>query len=209
MKLKAKKRLENQNIVSIEKMLTNTNSKSVSLQKFREYANIKLSNFEVLNEYYSNVWFRVLRWNCLKKRMKSEQSFFKLIEKTFGKDPLLCYGLWNRQSQIKGLIPSPTTGFKEKLRNRFDMVDVPEWNTTKTCRLCSGECKEPGIQIRIWKKRKGEWKKIKKETRDLKECKNCGTILNRDRNGALNILHNFCYYEKNGSWDPRFLPNRN
>ena len=53
---------------------------------------------------------------------------------------------------MKGLIPSPTTGIKEKLRKRFTMVDVPEWNTTKLCRVCKSETEKPGIYIKIKKK---------------------------------------------------------
>ena len=79
---------------------------------------------------------------------------------------------------MKGLIPSPTSGIKEKLRKRFAMVDVPEWNTTKTCRLCGGITVETEIKIRTRKKENGKLVKKKKETRDLKKCQDCNLILN-------------------------------
>jgi transposase len=110
---------------------------------------------------------------------------------------------------MKGLIPSPTSGIKERLRKRFAMVDVPEWNTTKTCRLCDGITTETGIKIRIKKKENGKFIKKKKETRDLKKCQDCGCILNRDRNGAMNILKNWLHFEQHKVWNPKFLPNSN
>ena len=137
------------------------------------------------------------------------------------------------------------------------MVDVPEWNTTKLCRVCKSETEKPGIYIKIKKKikegkfsffffffsslsflfflsfffflflkifteieldpkkdskeeekdPKKKWQEVTVETRDLRRCTGCHRILNRDRNGATNILSNWNYYYERGSWNPKFLPN--
>ena len=127
----------------------------------------------------------------------------------YGSNCVLCYGTWNRKSQMKGLIPSSTSELKEKLRKRFSMVDVPEWNTTKTCRLCGGITVETEIKIRTRKKENGKLVKKKKETRDLRKCQDCNLILNQDRNGAIHILQNWNHFQQYGVKDSKFLPNSN
>jgi hypothetical protein len=49
---------------------------------------------------------------------------------------VLAYGMWNRKSQMKGLIPSPTCGLRQELAKHFTVVDTPEPYTTKTCSKC-------------------------------------------------------------------------
>ena len=156
----------------------------------------------MLFDFYGNLIYRKMRWQQIKRTWKSESKFLKLVKKTYGVNCILCYGVWNRRSQIKGLIPSPTVGFKEKLRKRFFMVDVPEWNTTKTCFQCSGELKP--TNIKTYYKKKGEVKT--KECWELRRCSQCKKFINRERNGAFNILQNWIHFEQNGVWDARFLP---
>lgn len=84
-----------------------------------------------------------MQWWRYKKKQKSENKLIKNIKKKFGKDAILAYGSWNRISQMKGLIPSPTTGIYKVLSKHFDVVTVPEYNTTKTCNKCMKKTLEP------------------------------------------------------------------
>ena len=92
---------------------------------------------------------------------------------------------------MKNLMPSPTIGLREKIRQRFHMVIVPEWNTTKICHACNGTTSNSGVKIKVKRKRNGKLQEVEVETRDLRRCDNCRRFLNRDRNGALNILRNW------------------
>jgi hypothetical protein len=51
--------------------------------------------------------------------------------------------MWNRKTQMRGLIPSPTCGMRKALAKEFTVIDTPEPYTTKTCSKCMvGEMKE-------------------------------------------------------------------
>jgi len=130
----------------------------MNLENFKKYLEIRMDHFQVLFEYYSNEWFRKWQWRIKRLTQSSEDNLANQISRKFGKDCVLAYGCWNRRKQMPRLHPSPTVGIKEKLRKKFAMVNVPEWNTTKTCYLCDGETAPSGIKIKIKRKiKKGKF----------------------------------------------------
>jgi hypothetical protein len=200
-KKRERRKNRNEHIKNIIEELSDCNSRDGNLKVFMEYAKKKLEHLNKLHEYYNKVFFRKLRWKSRIQTQRTEEKFFKKITETFGKKVLLCYGHWNRRSQMPGLIPSPTVGIRKKLQDRFLSVDVPEWNTTVTCNECNA--------------RTAGMKRQKKEGSDeivsihgLRYCNTCKTFLNRDKNAAKNILNNFLYFEKHGTWNPLFMPRR-
>jgi hypothetical protein len=98
---------------------------------------------------------------------------------------VLAYGMWNRKSQMKGLIPSPTCGLRQELAKHFTVVDTPEPYTTKTCSKCmEGEMgkvlKRPHPNPK--KRHQGQQDaNCTLDVRGLRRCKNenCRVFVNR------------------------------
>jgi len=197
-------------IFELEKKLQETNSKDICMEKFLDYLKKKKEIHEELEKFYTNIQFRKLKWKRKKKTQESESNFFKKIRKTFGKDCLLCIGNWTSSQQARGVYPSPVIGLRKKLCQRFKVVGVPEFYTTKTCRFCNSTSTKL-VETFGKKKKKNKNNKEEEEkgpkTRDILKCEQCGKYLNRDRNAALNILENWKHFENSGyqHWDQRFV----
>lgn len=56
----------------------------------------------------------------------------------YGPDCEIFYRDWSSKDQMPGCDPSPTVGLKKALRERFEVVEVDEHLTSKTCNWCSG-----------------------------------------------------------------------
>jgi hypothetical protein len=122
-----------------ERVLSNYDSKEPSLHDFLQYVSTVLNIMDTLHNFYENTYFRALKRKTYRYTQNSETKLIKQIEENFGKDCVLGYGSWCASTQLKNLMPSPTSGIKEKLRKNFMLVTVPEWNTTKTCNQCGGK----------------------------------------------------------------------
>ena len=105
-------------------------------------------------------------WSYNQKR-KSEPKLVKMIKEKFdpsgnGSNIVLAYGNWKETQQMKGLMPSPTTGIKWTLMQHFKVVTVPEYNTTITC----SKCNQPTMDSFLsrphhqWKKRRKWWHQV-------------------------------------------------
>ncbi len=56
------------------------------------------------------------------------------MEEKYGKDCVLHNGDWSRKDQMKGCDPSLGVGMKKVLQKKFDVTEVDEFKTSKTCR---------------------------------------------------------------------------
>jgi len=210
-----------------QEAMSDTNSRTVDIEKYKQYMKVRYDNEALLYEFYGIKDYRVIRWWRFRKKKKSETKLIKRIKKKFGKKPLIAYGSWSCSMQMKGLIPSPTSGMQRLLSKRFEVINVPEFNTTKTCSKCLiGEmekCLERTCprcnSLRKKNLKKYEviedvlCKKCKKvgyirslDVRGLCCCNNisCAVLMNRDYNAAINIRNNLLHYLKEGSWHPKF-----
>jgi hypothetical protein len=116
-----------------EALLSSGSSKATSVKGFQEYVRSRLDVQEQLYRYYGALMFRIHRWERYKRQERFHHNIIKQIRDKFGPDCVLAYGSWNRNTQMRGLIPSPTCGFRRLLAKKFTVVDTPEPNTTKTC----------------------------------------------------------------------------
>jgi hypothetical protein len=123
---------------------------------------------------------------------------------------------------MKGLAPSPTVGFRNRIAQKYKVIIVPEKNTTKTCSRCLGPATKD--DTRIAKRKKGLKNLYKRRTavRGLRRCDNdiCKGLINReqhmesipkgplrwnrDHNAAINIRSNFIHFLQKGVWHPCF-----
>jgi hypothetical protein len=197
---KKQKTLKQPEINDCQNFISDHNSRTTDIKKFQNYLWARYLVQTPLYEFYTNEIFRRHKWWSFQRKQKSEDKLVKNIKNKFGEDVVLAYGNWNRVHQMKGLIPSPTCGIKRKLCQHFTVIDVPEYNTTKTC--C--KCQQPTMDK--WEERKrlcknGQWVCV----RGIRRCQNeeCGVIMNRD-NAAINIRKNLIYYLEHNQWNPIF-----
>lgn len=198
-KKQRKRKDEEGEIQILEDTLSQCNSRTSRIYKFQEYLKARFAIEDKMYIFYSNEIYRIHRWWGFQRKQKSEDALIKRIQRKFGSDCVLAYGSWNRSSQMKGLIPSPTSGIRRKLSRHFTVIDVSEYNTTKTC--CKCEEKTMGSFL------KREDKKGRLvDVRGIRRCQNeeCGVIMNRDYNASINIRKNLICYIKNGHWCEKF-----
>jgi hypothetical protein len=140
----------------------------------------------------------------MKKRFR--HNVVKQIRTKFGGDCVLAYGMWNRKTQMKGLIPSQTCGLRRELAKHFTVVDTPEPYTTKTCSKCmEGEMEKVLKRPHPNPKRRDPKKLL--DVRGLRRCNNvsCRVFINRDYNSGINIRKNLIHCIEHGAWHPKFI----
>ena len=114
----------------------------------------------------------------------------------------------------KHIRPCINMSLRRRLSKHFVVVDTPEHYTSKTCSRCHQACgpfetlqQQRRQDLLAKAKTLDEQKKARHhEIRGLRRCQNaeCGVILNRDQNAAVNIATNFCrrYYDQPWLRDP-------
>ena len=118
-------------IIEKETKLSESNSKTINYDKFKDYIKEKTKlNSETRDFYIKDLW-RKMKWRNYVYSRKSEDTFLNDIETTFGKDCVLAYGDWSRTTQMKGTISTPNIGLKKVLLRKFEIIDINEYNTSK------------------------------------------------------------------------------
>jgi len=193
---------------TLESSLSSVSSKATTLKGFQDYLGARFKVQEKLYSYYSNFLFRIHKWERYKSSKRFEHYLVERIKEKFGMDCVLAYGTWNRTSQMKGLIPSQTSGMRNQLSKHFTVVNTPEWNTTKTCSKClKGTMEKCKTREHPNLKKKREDPDAKLDVRGLRRCNNvkeCGVFANRDYNAAINIRSNLFHRIHYGCWHPHF-----
>jgi hypothetical protein len=70
---------------------------------------------------------------------KSVDKFLNRIEVLYGKDTLIGYGNWSRNTQMKFYEPTMNKGLRKLIHKRFDTITINEHNTSKKCCGCHKE----------------------------------------------------------------------
>lgn len=196
-------------IRELEATLSKENSRSPSTKGFILFLTTRREVESTLYEFYANVRYRIYRWNIYKGKQKSESDLVRNIKQTFGRSITLAYGDWNNSKQMKGCIPSPCSGIRNMLKKHFDVVDVHEFRTTKTCSKCL-EGEMTPVRKRVIRRghanRNKEYANVPRDVRGLRRCNNeeCAVLFNRDYNAAMNIRKNLLHRIHKGRWHPAF-----
>lgn len=151
--------------------------------EFSAYLYALREHDENTREFYSQDRWRGWRFRIYCNRKKSEDLFLAKTARTYGASCCIHYGDWSRRDQMKGCDPSPTVGLRKLISRRFEVREVDEFRTSKTCNLCM----KPLCSYR---------KKDNKLSYSRLCCTNkCGSngklskrFVDRDLNAASNIL---------------------
>ena len=177
---------EKHQIIEEETKLSNYNSKTNDINKFKDYIKEKLILNDKLKFFYEAQLLRKMKWRSYIAKRKSEDNLLNNIEKKFGKaeDLLISYGNWNNSKQMKHIIPSMGIGMRKLINKRFNSVLFDEFKTSKLCCCCKNELKN--------------YKCDNKKMHRILICSSCKsngceskniTFINRDINGCKNILN--------------------
>lgn len=119
------------NISNLENKLSKYNSKTCDLEKFKEYiANKNKYNNLLFKDYEASV-FRKYKWYLYINTKRSEDNLLNLIENTFGKGSIMIIGDWCVGKQLRNFISTPMISLKRKLKERFMVINLDEYNTSK------------------------------------------------------------------------------
>jgi hypothetical protein len=118
-------------IIDVERTLEGFNSKSCYYNKFTDYVNQKNYTNTQLLESYKDKKFRQYRWYAYISKQREMDRFTNLISQKYGSNCKLLMGDWSRSTQMKHFISTPMIGLKRKLRKKFEIINVDEYNTSK------------------------------------------------------------------------------
>ena len=137
--------------------------------------------------------WRKLKWRSHVYKRKSEESFLRRIEKTFGPPDkiVIAYGDWCSSYHMRTMAPTLGVGLRRIIARRFKVVLVDEFRTSKLCCHCHRKLSHHHAEGRgkLWR---------------ALECQGCllpksssPRYMSRDLNSAINILHLAQYWMQN------------
>jgi len=183
------------NIIEKETELSKFNSRTLNEEKYKNFIVNKTKLNNETKDFYKNILFRKLQFRRYIRTKQSENKLLNEIENKFlskediknGKQILILYGDWSRDTQMKGTMSVPNKGFKKKLLSKFPSVDINEFKTSKLYNKTFKEMEN----LKIRKKKHS----VKlHEILTLKEKPEKRIIVNRDKNACKNILYLGKYY---------------
>ena len=95
--------------------------KSSSYQAFADYIVARKQEEKELLQFYDNKLFRIRSWKTYRKRQRSEDLFLQTFEKKFGKDVIIAFGDWGKNSNpnLKNNASSPNCRLLKKFKHRL------------------------------------------------------------------------------------------
>jgi len=116
--------------IGIEEILSNFNSKSCSLDVYKEFLEAKTMVNRVLLPEYANKIFRKYAWYSCIENKRAEKKFLDSIDETFGKNPVLILGDASLSTHMRGLAPMPNLKLTRKLKKRYKVFLIDEFRTS-------------------------------------------------------------------------------
>jgi hypothetical protein len=173
-------------ITPIENKLSDFNSKSCILDKFKKFIKNKNELNKVLLEKYKEDIFRKYKWYSYVNRKRAETDLARNIKNKFGKDVIMCFGDWSDKlkttpSRIK-YISTPNLGLKRKLNEYLTIYNLDEFRTS-----CLNYKTEEKCENMYLPDKKGIDRKIHSILTYQTESKRMGCI-NRDENAVNNMI---------------------
>ena len=194
------------NIIEKETEISNFNSRTLNIDKYKDFIKNKNRINNDVKDFYNNVLFRKLSFRRYARTKQSEDKLLNIIENKYltekekdeGKKIVLLYGDYSVGTSMKGCYSTPNLGLKKLLSKRFEIYDINEYKTSKLYNKTYKELKNVKI-------RKGKHVKSLHEILTLKEETEQRIFVNRDVNACKNILSIGLYYLKHGERPKEFI----
>lgn len=242
-RIKETKRLKYQNliknykdklgIIGIENKLSDYNSKTCNITKFKSYIKMKNKINKQLSKKYQEIKFRQYKWYAFINRKRCEDNMLNLIENTYGKNAVYILGDASLGKNMRGLLSTPNIAIKRKLKERFNVYHIDEFRSSclnyKTEKQCKNlyytdtkkrkqlknklktlvnkknndNIKKEIEYINIYLQGKDKSRKLHSVLTYKMENNRLGCI-NRDYNACMNIKKIFNHYMKTGERPLRY-----
>ena len=165
--------------------------KTTSLERMRKYFKYVYPHMNVIFQFHLYKNFRGLSFRSY---CRGKATLHKICESIVGKKKTLVgFGDFSQQHGLVKKHPAaPIKKFKNELRKYCDVVDIDEYNTSKTCNCCHKPIELYKNKV-IRKMRDGTYTKARLSQINsvircnLNECKLC--CMDRDINASKNILY--------------------
>ena len=191
-------------ICEIENTLSNYNSKTCDLQKFKKYIEEKNKVNDKLFKLYENEKFRQYKWYAYINKKRTEDNMNNLIKNKFGKNLNIIYGDWGMTKQMRHFISTPNLGVKRKLKETFNVFNIDEYRTS----CLHYKTEEKGNNLYITDKINKQRKLHSVLTFQMENTENESIYridcINRDYNGCLNIRKIFHSFMTNKTRPERY-----
>jgi hypothetical protein len=181
------KNYKNKNgIFDLENKLSEYNSKSCLIDKFKDFIKNKNELNKILLEKYQETIFRKYKWYSYINRKRAETTVIRNIKKTFKNSDTIIFGDWSDKlkktpSTIR-FISTPNISLKRKLNEYFTVYNIDEFRTS--CLNYKTETKCENIYL---PDKTGINRKIHSVLMYQTESNRMGCI-NRDKNAVNNMI---------------------
>ena len=181
---------QKRNIIERETELSDSNSKTVDVDTFKEYVRAKNRMNAELRDFYGLALHRKMKWRQFVYTRRSEDKFLSRMRQLYGDDALVAYGNWSRTTQMRHFVPTKGVGMRRLISRHFETVLIDEFRTSKLCCNCSKELSH--VKIEQGESKKKLFRCLVCEECERSESKNKRVFLTRDLNSALNIRRLAC-----------------
>lgn len=169
-------------ITTEENKLSDYNSKSCNLNKFKEFIKKKNELNEILLEKYKDDKFRQYKWYSYIQKKRAEDRLVNDIKEKYDKDTILIIGDWSKgETKIKR-ISVPNKGLKRKLSEHFTIYMIDEFRTSCLHYKTENRCENMYVNDK-----KGVSRKLHSVLTFKAENNRLGCI-NRDENATNNMI---------------------
>lgn len=180
-------------------LLSTVDSRTCMVRKFMLYMKIHQRLLSILLAFYKKKKFRESRLSSYIYKQRSESIMMNNIEKTYksptGESPIIIIGDWNGNNNLKHSQSTKGIGLKRKLKGRFELYEIDEYNTSKLCYKTGKPTKNLKIRTIIDNKRVTT--EIQPVLTYQMSNQRYGCI-NRDRNAVNNMKNIATYYMIHG-----------
>ena len=169
-----------------EKAFLAHNSKTMDVEKFKEYVRAKNTLNAALSEFYCRQVHRKMKWRQAVYARKSEDRFIVRMRQLYGKNAVVAYGNWSRTTQMRHFVPAKAVGMRRLISRHFQTFLVDEFRTSKLCCNCHKELSHVKIKHEAGNKKLFRCL-VCEECRCARYESPQRVFLTRDLNAALNI----------------------
>ena len=192
-------------ITESETELSEYNSKTVNVDKFKEYVKAKNKVNKECGTFYRKALHRKMKLRQYVYTQKSEDKFIGRMKTLYGDKAIVAYGNWSRTTQMKHFVPTKGVGMRRLISRHFETVLIDEFRTSKLCCNCSKELSH----VKVKRGEQGESKKKLYRCLVCEECESSKSekqrvFLTRDLNSAVNIRRLACDWISNQTRTPGF-----
>ena len=139
-KLTGKKKMY-KNLLTLEKELSDYNSKACDLVEFYGYIKKRAEYMNLIKSNYDATFLQKLRWYEYLNKLHHENELLNHIANEFGNDIIIIIGDWSNKGRLH-FMPTPNLSLKRKLATRFTVYSIDEFRTSKLHNVHEVECKK-------------------------------------------------------------------